>query len=427
MSTHVDLQPPVRPTGGWRVLAPFQFREYRLLITAVSISMFAEGMWTVVMALQVMALADDPAALSLVASCLAVTMLAFILVGGIVADRLSQRTIIIVVETVNLVTVAAVALLGLFGSLRLWHMAVAAAMLGAGMAFFFPAYSAYLPRILPPEQLLAANGVEGTIRPTLQQALGPAAAGMLVGATVPALGAATVATLFAIGLALLLAMRAGAQPHTVVATERPNPLAELRDGFRFVVRTGWLLWTLLFASIWVLLALGPIDVLLPFIARDRFPHGEQMYGFVLAAFGIGSALGAIAVSSRPLPRRYLTVMMVMWGVGSLPLALVGATDSFPVMAIAVFVVGLSDGVGVVIWGTLLQRRVPTEMLGRVSSLDFFVSLAFMPLSVALAGPLSKVVPVELIFAVAGIAPALLAGVAFVAARMGRDEIAHPLS
>ena len=409
------------------MLAPFQFREYRLLIAAVSISIFAEGMWTVVMALQVIDLADDPSALSLVASSLAVAMLAFILLGGIVADRVSQRAIIIAVQSANVAAVAAVSALGAFGALRLWHMAVAAATLGAATAFFFPAYSAYLPRILPPDQLLAANGVEGAIRPTLQQALGPAAAGMLVGATFPWLGATMVAALFVFGLLLLVAMKPRPSSEAAEAVDRPHPLADLCDGLRFVVRTRWLLWTLLFASMWVLAALGPIDVLLPFITRDRFPHGEQMYGFVLAAFGIGSALGALAVSSRPLPRRYLTVMMVMWGAGSLPLAVVGATDSFPVMAAALFVVGLADGVGVVIWGTLLQRRVPTEMLGRVSSLDFFVSLAFLPLSVALAGPLSKVVPMELIFAVAGIVPAVLAGVALVAARMRRDEIAHPLN
>lgn len=427
MGAQTDLEQPAERTGSWRVFAPFQFREYRLLIAAVSISIFAEGMWTVVMALQVMALADDPSALSLVASCLAVAMLAFILVGGIVADRVPQRAIIIAVQSVNVAAVAAVSTLGAFGALRLWHMAVAAAMLGAATAFFFPAYSAYLPRILPPDQLLAANGVEGAIRPTLQQALGPAAAGMLVGATFPWLGATTVAALFAFGLFLLAAMKPGPAAIAGAAADRPHPLADLRDGLRFVVRTRWLLWTLLFASMWVLAALGPIDVLLPFITRDRFSHGEQMYGFVLAAFGIGSALGALTVSSRPLPRRYLTVMMVMWGAGSLPLAIVGAAHSFPVMAAALFVVGFADGVGVVIWGTLLQRRVPTEMLGRVSSLDFFVSLAFMPLSVALAGPLSKIVPVEFIFAVAGIVPAVLAGVALVAARMRQDEIAHPLN
>jgi DHA3 family tetracycline resistance protein-like MFS transporter len=172
--------------------------------------------------------------------------------------------------------------------------------------------------------------------------------------------------------------------------------------------------------------LGPIEVLLPFIAQDRFADGARAYGFILAFFGVGSALGALAVSSRRLPRRYLTVMMVMWGLGSLPLVVVGITSSFPAMAAATFVVGVTDGAGMVIWGTLLQRRVPTAMLGRVSSLDFFVSLAFMPLSFAIVGPLSKVVSMEAIFLAAGIVPVLLGAVALTAARMPRDEIANPL-
>lgn len=428
MGTRYDVDEPVSATGRWRVLAPFRYREFRLLIAAMSISLFAEGMWTVVMALQVIALDDDPAALSLVAACLGTGMLAFILVGGIVADRAPQRAIIIAVETANVLATATVAALGLLGDLRLWHMAVAATVLGIGAAFFFPAYSAYLPRILPTDHLLAANGVEGAIRPTLQQAVGPAVAGVVIGLTFPALGSVTVAALFAVGLTLLVSMRPSEGSHIVLTVERekPHALTDLRDGLRFVVRTPWLRWTLMFASTWVLLALGPIEVLLPFIARDRFAHGEQVYGVMLAAFGLGSALGALAVSSRRLPRRYLTVMMTMWGAGSLPLAIVGATSSLPVMVVALFVVGLTDGAGMVIWGTLLQRRVPPAMLGRVSSLDFFVSLAFMPVSMAVAGPLSKVVPVQLIFTVTGIAPIVLAAVALVAARMPRDEIAHPL-
>ena len=428
MSAPIDVEHLAGTPRGWRVLAPLRFREFRLLIAAVSIFVFAEGMWTVVMALQVIALVDDPTALSLVATCLAGGMLAFILVGGIVADRVSQRAIIITVEAVNVAAVGAVAALSTLGGLRLWHMAVASAVLGAGAAFFFPAYSAYLPRIVDKQYLLAANGIEGFIRPTLGQAMGPALAGVLVGATFPAVGSTAVTVLFAVGLVLLVAMRPGQAEHVVVDPDREkrHPLADMRDGFLFVVRSRWLLWTLLFASMWVLLAMGPMDVLLPFIARQRFVHGGQIYGFVLAAYGLGSALGALAVSTRLLPRRYLTVMMALWGLGSLPLAVVGVTWSFPVMAIAMFVVGLASGAGMVIWGTLLQRRVPAHMLGRVSSLDFFVSLAFMPLSMALAGPLSKVVPVEVIFAVAGVAPIVLAAVALAAARMPHDEIAHPL-
>ena len=119
-------------------------------------------------------------------------------------------------------------------------------------------------------------------------------------------------------------------------------------------------------------------------------------------------------------------MMAMWSLGSLPLAILGVTSSFPVMAAATFVIGVTDGAGMVIWGTLLQRRVPRHMLGRISSLDFFVSLAFMPLSFAIVGPLSKVVPMHVIFLVAGVVPVLLAAVAMTAARMPRDEIANPL-
>ena len=350
--------------------------------------------------------------LSLVTTCFGVGLVAFVLVGGIAADRINQRTIIIAVETVNVVAVSAVAVLGLLGALQIWHMAVAAAALGIAAAFFFPAYSAILPRILPAEQLLAANGVEGVVRPVFQRAVGPAIAGVVVGATFPSLGAVVVAVLFAVGLMLLVATRPALKtPVAAPDQERPHVLRDLREGFVFMLRTPWLLWTLLFASMFVLVVLGPIEVLLPFIAKDRFADGARMYGFILAFFGVGSALGALAVSSGRLPRRYLTVMMAMWSVGSIPLVVVGVTSSFPLMAAATFVIGVTDGAGMVIWGTLLQRRVPTEMLGRVSSLDFFVSLAFMPVSFAIVGPLSKVVSMQTIFLVAGMAPVLLAAVA----------------
>lgn len=425
VSTQFDIDKPVGTTGGWRVLAPFRIREYRLLIAAVSLSIFAEGMWTVAMALQVIELSNDPAALSLVATCLGVGLVAFVLVGGIAADRFSQRAIIIAVQTVNVVAVSVVAALGLAGALRIWHMAVAAALLGIAAAFFFPAYSAILPRILPAEQLLAANGVEGVVRPVFQRAVGPAVAGIVIGATFPALGTVCVASLFGIGLLLLLATRPALRSPEP-QPDRPHVLRDLRDGFVFVLATPWLLWTLLFASMFVLVVIGPIEVLLPFIANGRFEDGARKYGFILAFFGMGSALGALAVSSGRLPRRYLTVMMAMWGLGSIPLVVVGFTSSFTLMAAATFVIGVTDGAGMVIWGTLLQRRVPREMLGRVSSLDFFVSLAFMPVSFAVVGPLSKVVSMQTIFLVAGIAPPILAAIAMWAARMRRDEVAHPL-
>jgi MFS family permease len=101
-------------------------------------------------------------------------------------------------------------------------------------------------------------------------------------------------------------------------------------------------------------------------------------------------------------------------------------DSFWMLALALFIFGATGSVGMVIWGTLLQRRVPAHLLGRVSSLDFFVSLALMPVSMALAGPAAAVLPIWLIFLVAGGVCPVMAVLAMAVARMPADEIAHPL-
>jgi predicted MFS family arabinose efflux permease len=146
----------------------------------------------------------------------------------------------------------------------------------------------------------------------------------------------------------------------------------------------------------------------------------------LAAFGVGGAVGALAISSGRLPRRYLTVMLLMWGLGALPFATVGLANSLWVVCVALFAVGAAFSAGLVIWGTLLQRRVPDGLRGRVSSLDFFVSLALMPVSMAIAGPAGTAFGLESVFFVSGVAPVFLAAAAIVIARLDRDELAHPL-
>ena len=202
--------------------------------------------------------------------------------------------------------------------------------------------------------------------------------------------------------------------------------ADLREGFRYVRRTSWLWVTLVFALAFVLFIIGPLEVLLPFAIRDNLGGGADDYGLALAAFGVGGAAGALAISSGRLPRRYLTVMLLMWGLGSLPFAIVGLAGALWVVCAALFVVGAALSAGLVIWGTLLQRRVPEDLRGRVSSLDFFVSLALMPVSMAIAGPAGAAFGIAAVFLVAGVAPVLLAVAAILIPRLDRDEIAHPL-
>jgi len=422
---------PRTPRDPWRFVRPLTHRDFRMLFGAVVLSIFGAGMWAVVMVYTVIGAGGGPVDLSIVAAANAVGLLACAIPGGIAADRVPRRLLLRLVELVNLLAITSIAVAGTLGVVTIPHLTVVAFALGAGAGFFFPAYSAILPRILPPEQLLAANGLEGAIRPALQQAAGPAAAGMIVAAVIaPAHAAWGVVAAHALAFVLLLLVHPEPAAPAEERPEAPSGVAgvfhDLREAVVFTVRTPWLLWTLLFATGWVLVFVGPEEVLLPFVTRDRVGEDPRWFGFLLAIYGVGGVLGSIVVSSLRLPRRYLTVMMGVWGVSTLPFAIVGVTHEYWLMAVCLFLVGFGFSYGNVIWGTLLQRRVPRHMLGRISSLDFFVSLALMPLSMALAGPLAEVVPVEAIFIAAGVIPLFLGAVAYAAARMPKDEIAHPL-
>lgn len=195
-------------------------------------------------------------------------------------------------------------------------------------------------------------------------------------------------------------------------------LGDIAEGFRYMLRTSWLLATLLFACLLILVIMGPIEVLLPFAVRDQTGGGAGAFALVLALFGIGGAIGSLVVASLPLPRRYLTVMNLFWGAGCIPMVVLGLTDQLWLMAVVMFAVGFTFQAGGVLWGTLLQRRVPAALLGRVSSLDFFVSLALMPVSMGFAGPVGELVGTSVAFLVAGLVPPVLALAALLIFRMG---------
>lgn len=307
-----------------RALRPFATSQYRILALALLLSLFGSGVWLVAVVWQVIALGGSPIDLSIVATGSAVGMILAVLFGGVLADRIPQKWILLAIEGVKVVMIAGIAALAFAGVLEVWHLAVAAFVL------------------------------------------------------------------------------------------------------RYMFRTPWLLGTLIYACLFVLVVIGPIEVLLPFAVKDQTGGGAESFAIVLAAFGIGGAVGSIVVASLRLPRRYLTVMNVLWGIGCVPLVLVGFTDQLWVMALACFITGFGFSSATVIWGTLLQRRVPPELLGRVSSLDFFVSLALMPISMALAGPVGVAIGIPITFIVAGAVPILLAVVTILAFRMPADEIANPI-
>ena len=407
-------------------LRPLRHRDFRLLWTGLAVSLIGSGLWLVALAWQVIELGGGPTELSLVTALYSVGLLAFVLVGGIAADRLPQRLVMLAADLVRAAILLVLGWLSLTGDLRIWHLAAGGLVVGAGEAFFIPSYTAILPHLLPESELLAANGLEGTLRPLAQDATGPVLGGVAVAALSPGVAILTGGLTYLVSAGCLLAMNVRPAKGARTATGLASVFADLREGFGYVRRTSWLWATLLFALALVLFIVGPLEVLLPFAIRDNLGGGADEYGLALAAFGVGGAAGALAISSRRLPRRYLTVMILMWGLGSLPFAVVGVAEAFWVMFAALFVVGATYTAAMVIWGTLLQRRVPDGLRGRVSSLDFFVSLALMPVSMAIAGPAGAAFGLAAVFLVAGFVPVLLAAAAILVPRLDRDELAHPL-
>jgi MFS family permease len=407
-------------------LRPLRHRDFRLLWTGLAVSLIGSGLWLVALAWQVIELGGGPTELSLVTALYSVGLLAFVLVGGIAADRLPQRLVMLAADLVRAAILLVLGWLSLTGDLRIWHLAAGGLVVGAGEAFFIPSYTAILPHLLPESELLAANGLEGTLRPLAQQATGPVLGGVAVAALSPGVAILTGGLTYLVSAGCLLAMKVRPAKSAPTAPGLASVFADLREGFGYVRRTSWLWATLLFALALVLFIVGPLEVLLPFAIRDNLGGGADEYGLALAAFGFGGAAGALAISSRRLPRRYLTVMILMWGLGSLPFAVVGVAEALWVMFAALFVVGATYSAAMVIWGTLLQRRVPDGLRGRVSSLDFFVSLALMPVSMAIAGPAGAAFGLAAVFLVAGFVPVLLAAAAILVPRLDRDELAHPL-
>src|SRR5687767_9473433 len=160
-----------------RALNPLRHAHYRLLAASLALSLLTQGLWAIAVVWQVVDLGGGPGTLSLVTALSAGGMLATTLVGGALADRVPQRRILLAVALVQAAATAVAAALSLTGALEVWQLALVSLVDGIALGMYYPAYSALVPALVPEDDLLAANGLEGVVRPVLAQAAGPAAAG----------------------------------------------------------------------------------------------------------------------------------------------------------------------------------------------------------------------------------------------------------
>jgi DHA3 family tetracycline resistance protein-like MFS transporter len=377
-----------RPGGFGRgnLLSPLRHRDFRILWTGMTISLMGDGIFLIAIAWESYSLWNTPAALSIVGIGMTIPTIAFLLIGGVVSDRRDRRLVMAWADGLRAVAVAVLAVLVLMGALRFWELVVLVAVYGVGTAFFMPAFEAILPELLPKSDLPAANALDQFVRPIAMRLIGPVAGGALVAAST-GLAFAIDAASFAACLVAVLVMPRRARRNVDVQT---SSVTALKEGLRFVRQRVWLWGTLLSAAISYLVFLGPAEVLLPYLVKNELHASAGTLGLVLAAGGVGALGGAAFMGHRGHPRRDVTVMYMTWTIATLAIAGYGIANAAWELMLVCLVFNALEAAGTIVWATIKQHHVPGSMLGRVSSLDWLISIGLLPLSFALTAPVAAV-------------------------------------
>lgn len=381
------------------VLAPLRHRDFRLLWGGMCVSLLGDGVFFVALAWQVYTLSNSPAALALVGIAMTVPTIAFLLVGGVISDRLDRRRVMLAANATRGIVVGAIAVLSLAGALRLWHIMALAAVYGAGTAFFDPAFDAIVPEILPADSLPQANSLDQCVRPIALRLAGPAVGGMLIAGVGAGVAFGLDAASFALSALSLLAM--SARPRAPSSTSA-SVAGEIGAGFAYIRRHAWLWATFASAAVAYLLFMGPTEVLVPFLVKNSLRGNAFDLGLVFAAGGVGSFGCALAFGQRGLPKRDITIMYVCWTLATFAIVGYGLAHALWGLMLACLAFNALETAGTIIWATAKQRHVPRALLGRVSSLDWLISIGLLPASFALTGPVSGALGTRTTLIVAGI-------------------------
>jgi hypothetical protein len=293
--------------------------------------------------------------------------------------------------------------LALTGALEIWMLVVLVVVHGIGEAFFAPAFSALVPDILAPPLIPQASAIEQIVRQGARNFAGPAIGGVLVALVGPGTSFVIDAGTFAFSAVCILLIRV--RP-AAVRERAAGMVSDLREGIAYVRTQTWLWGTLVAASLAILFFLGPMQVLVPYIVKNRLHAGSGSYGTILALEGAGAVAMSLWVGARGLPRREVSWMMFMWTLGGIPFLGFALGQQLWVLSVCSAAWGALLAFGMVVWTTRMATRVPAHLRGRVNSVDWFVSIGLAPASFALTGPAAALIGVRDTLLVAAIVPAV---------------------
>ncbi len=364
-------------------------RNFRYLWLAQSASVVGDNIVLVALALFVVERFHSTTDLGLVLAAHAFSLVAFLLIGGVLADRLPRHRVMIATDLVRFALHTLLAVLIFAHSVSIWELLVIEVLFGAAEAFFRPAANGVLPQTVVEEDIQQATAIT-TMSNNVAEFAGPALATALVLGAGAGWAFALDAATFLLSAALLTRVRARVR-ELQPTVEAPAPAAgmwsELRAGAREVRSRAWVWVTLATFSVALFCGLAPWFVLGPAIARQQYGH-LSVYGVIETSIGLGTVIGSIVgIGWRPRhPMRMAMFAAVVWP----PAAILYATGVTLALVIPATVLA---GVGIALfdvwWMTALAERIPPQSLSRVSSYDWMVSYALLPFGFLLAGPLAS--------------------------------------
>lgn len=375
-------------------------RDVRIFVSARFVSLLGSAIAPIALVFAVLDVSDRAGAVGIVLAARSIPNIVFLLVGGVISDRLPRHLVLVVANTVSGLTQGLAAALVLSGNAEIWQLAAIEAVNGVAAAFVMPALTGILPSIVDRAELPQANAVSGFAR-SVALIGGGAVAGMIVGFSGPGVGLAVDAVTFLLGAYLLARL-------TMPRIERTasSVLTDLRVGWTEFVSRQWVWVVVLGFCLLNVIFVACYRTLGPVIADDTF--GRTGWGIASACFGIGLILGGVLMI-RVKPRYPLRIGMIGMLLDAPVMVVLALTPNVVTVAAMSFLVGISYEIFGIGWETALGQHIPIDKLSRVSSYDMLGSIVAVPagqLAVGSVAAAAGITAVELYGAALYIAIAL---------------------
>lgn len=360
-------------------------RNFRLLLADRLLAPMAAAFSLVGVSFAVLAATHSTADLSYVIAAQAAPCLVFLLVGGVFADRIAPQLVIVAANVMIAAGEGTFGILVLTGHPVLWVMIALELLTGTGMALFYPASTALLPRLVPQEQMREASAIS---RLAMNAAMMAGAA--LAGACVAAFGAGWALAACGVGMLvtvpLLLSIKVAPLARAQHAEHAPSMIRELREGWSEFRSHTWLWTTTLQFTVVLAAWCGGFQVLGPAVAKAHL-GGAAAWGLISAAEAAGLIAGGLVALRWSPSRPILFVVLIGGAIALSPLSL-ALLLPLAIICLTAFVLGAAIEVMSVLWTVTMAAKIPAAKLARVSAYDGLGTVMGMPVGALVAGPIA---------------------------------------